>query len=280
MTRSNRAISKGYLYYRHSLPVRIMHWTNAVLLAILLMSGLGIFNAHPALYWGKSSYGGVPPYLVIGSMENEKGEVIGVTRIFGHDFDTTGFLGVSHDPEGGTAERGFPSWLTIPGIRWLSMSRHWHFFFAWLLVINGICFVSYFILSGHLRRDLVPSRRDWRSIRKSIIDHLRFRRPVGEEAKHYNILQKLAYLTVIFLLLPLLILMGFGMSPALDSLLPGWVDIFGGRQSARTIHFIVAGALVLFTFVHVFQVIVNGFWNNFRSMITGYFRIKSEADHE
>jgi thiosulfate reductase cytochrome b subunit len=279
MTRSHHAVSRGYLYYRHSLPVRIMHWINALLLAILLMSGLNIFNAHPALYWGEQSYAGVPPFVVLGSREDKEGEIIGVTRIFGHDFNTTGFLGVSHDPKGGTAERGFPSWLTIPGFQWLAMARRWHFFFAWLLVINGICFVSFFIASGHLRRDLVPTSRDWRSIGRTVADHLHFRRPTGEEAKHYNVLQKLAYLTVIFLLVPLLILMGLGMSPAMDSLLPGWVDIFGGRQSVRTIHFVVTWALVLFTFVHVFQVIVHGFWNNIRSMITGYFRVRSEGDH-
>ncbi len=272
--------SNGYLYYRHPLPVRIMHWSNAVFLAILLMSGLNIFNAHPALYWGKSSYSGVPPVLEIRGQENDKGEISGVTRIFGHEFNTTGFLGASRDSEGELTERGFPSWLTIPDDRWLAMARRWHFFFAWLLVVNGVAFVTYSIVSRHLRHDLVPTRQDWRSIGRSIIDHLRFRHPTGEAAKHYNVLQKFAYLSVIFFLLPLMILMGLGMSPALDALYPGWVDIFFGRQSVRTIHFIVAWALVLFVIIHVFEVIVSGFWNNLRSMITGYYRVKSEADHE
>ena len=276
----SRAVSSGYPYYRHPLPVRIMHWSNVVFLAILLMSGLNIFNAHPALYWGKSSYRGVPPLLEMRGQENDKGEISGVTRILGHDFDTTGFLGASRDPEGELTERGFPSWLTIPDSQWLAMARRWHFFFAWLLVVNGIAFVTYSIVSRHLHHDLLPTRQDWRSIGRSIIDHLRFRHPTGEAAKHYNVLQKFAYLGVIFFLLPLMILMGLGMSPALDALHPGWVDIFFGRQSIRTIHFVVAWALVLFVIIHVFEVIVSGFWNNLRSMITGYYRVESEADHE
>lgn len=275
----SRAVSSGYPYYRHSLPLRIMHWSNAVLLAMLLMSGLNIFDAHPALYWGKSSYSGVPPMLEIRSQENDEGEISGFTRILGHEFDTTGFLGASGNSEGDLTERSFPAWLTLPDRRWLSMARRWHFFAAWLLVINGIAFVVHSLVTRHLYRDLVPTRQDWRSIGRSIIDHLLLRHPTGEEAKHYNVLQKCAYLGVIFFLLPLMILMGLGMSPALDVFPTGWVDLFSGRQSIRTIHFVVAWALVLFVMIHVFEVIVTGFWNNLRSMVTGYYRVKSEVDH-
>jgi thiosulfate reductase cytochrome b subunit len=256
-----------------------MHWSNVIFVALLLMSGLNIFDAHPALYWDKSSYSGVPPVFEIEGRESKDGEVSGVTRILGHPFDTTGFLGASGGPEGELTARSFPSWLTIPSSHWLALARRWHFFFAWLLVINGIAFVAHAIVSGHVRRDLAPTRQDLRSIGRSIIDHLRFRHPTGEASKHYNILQKSAYLAVIFFLLPLMILMGLGMSPALDALYPGWVDMFFGRQSVRTIHFVVAWALVLFVIIHVFEVIVTGLWNNLRSMITGYYRVKSEADH-
>lgn len=270
----------GEPYYRHPLPIRILHWSNAAALAVLLLSGLNIFNVHPALYWGKSSYRGVPPVLEIWGGEEDNGKVFGTTRVLGHDFNTTGFLGVSRGPTGELSVRGFPSWLTIPDNRWLAMARHWHFFFAWLLVINGIAFVIYSIASGHLRRDLVPTGRDWRSTGRSIIDHILFRHPKGEEAKHYNVLQKLAYLSVICFLLPLMVLMGLGMSPALDAVHPGWIDLFFGRQSMRTIHFIIAWTLVLFVIVHVFEVIVSGLWNNLRSMVTGYYRVKSDKDHE
>jgi thiosulfate reductase cytochrome b subunit len=256
-----------------------MHWGNAVFLAVLLLSGLNIFNAHPALYWGKSSYRGVPPILQMGSRDNNKGEISGVTRVLGRDFDTTGFLGVSRDPTGELTERGFPSWLTLPDIQWLAMARRWHFFFAWLLVLNGIAFVAYSIAGRHLYHDLLPTRSDLRSIGRSIIDHLRLRFHKGEAAKQYNVLQKLAYLGVIFLLFPLMILMGLGMSPALDAIYAGWVDIFAGRQSIRTIHFVIAWALVLFVVIHVLMVVLSGFWNNLRSMITGYYRVQSEGDH-
>ena len=280
MTDSKRPVSNGLLYYRHSLTLRVTHWINAFVLAVLLMSGLNIFNAHPALYWGKSSYTGAPPVLELGAVKTAAGELKGVTRVFGRKFYTTGFLGASGGRKEGVEVRGFPSWLTIPGESWLSLARRWHFFFGWLLVLNGTVFMVYTIASGHLRRELLPTREDWRSMGKTIVDHLCLRRPKGEEARRYNVLQKLAYLSVTLLLVPMAILMGLGMSPALDSLFPGWVDIFGGRQSIRTFHFIISWALVLFTIVHVLQVIVHGFWNNLRSMITGHYRIEPEADHE
>jgi thiosulfate reductase cytochrome b subunit len=269
-----------YLYYRHSLPVRVMHWINVIALTILLLSGLNIFSAHPALYWGKSSYTGRPPVFEITATEDADGDLVGVTRILGHDFVTTGVLGVSAAPDGELVPRAFPSWLTIPDTRWLAMARRWHLFFAWVFVINGLCYVAYSVAARHFARDLAPTAADWRSIGRSIIEHLRFKHPTGEAAKRYNVLQKLAYLAVIFVLLPLVILMGFAMSPWLDSLLPGWVDVFGGRQSARTIHFIVAWLLVAFVLIHVFEVIVSGFWNHLRSMITGRYRVEVEATDE
>jgi thiosulfate reductase cytochrome b subunit len=269
-----------YLYYRHALAVRIMHWINVVALTVLLLSGLNIFSAHPALYWGKSSYSGRDPVLQIGAREDDAGNPVGVTRILGHDFVTTGLLGVSKDAEGALAEQTFPSWLTIPGNRWLAMARRWHFFFAWVFVLNGLCYLIYSIASRHLARDLAPDRSDLRSIGRSIVEHLRFKHPTGEAVKRYNVLQKLAYLCVIFVLLPLAILMGFAMSPWLDALLPGWVDLIGGRQAARTIHFIVAWLIVAFVAIHVFEVFVAGFWNELRSMITGRYRIEVEAADE
>ena len=263
----------GPLYYRHRLPVRIMHWINMFALTILLMSGLQIFNAHPSLSWGKSSYTGKPPILEMSAEQDKDGKLIGITRVFGHAFHTTGLLGASANENGALSERGFPSWATIPGTQWLSMARLWHFFLAWIFVVNGIVYVGYAIASRHLARDLAPDARDWRSIGQSIKDHLRLRHPRGEAAKRYNVLQKLTYLIVIFGLLPLVILMGWAMSPWLDSALPGWIDLFGGRQSARTLHFVAAWALVAFVLVHVFEVVITGFWNNLRSMITGRYRV-------
>jgi len=267
------------LFYRHRLPVRIMHWINVVAITLLFMSGLNIFESHPALYWGQSSYSQRPAWLEIGADENANGDPIGVTRIFGREFNTTGFLGLFHMGDGMMYAAAFPTWMTVPDARWLAMARSWHFFFAWIFVINGLCYIAYTIASRHLSRDLAPTRGDLRGIGTSIVDHLRFRHPKGEAAKRYNVLQKLTYLLVIFVLLPLVVLMGFAMSPRLDTLFTGWVELFGGRQSARSIHFIVAWLLVLFVLIHVFEVIITGVWNNLRSMITGRYRVPAEDAH-
>ena len=188
-----------------------MHWINVLSVFVLLMSGLQIFNAHPMLYWGKSSYTGAPPVLALAARQNEAGEIIGVTSILGHDFVTTGFLGASRDPSGQLVARGFPSWLTIPDTTWLAMARRWHLFFAWLFAINGVFYVTYSFATGHLSRDLAPSPRDWRSVGQSIKDHLRLRHLAGEASRSYNVLQKLAYLAIIFGVLPGLILIGLAM---------------------------------------------------------------------
>ena len=267
------AVLRAYRYPRHALYVRICHWINVLAGVLLLASGLQIFNAHPSLYWGRSSYSGDPPLLTMRASRAIDGTRMGVTTVFGREFDTTGLFGLSRE-NGALTARGFPSWMTVPGPRWLSMGRRWHFFFAWVFVINGLAYLALALRSRHLTQDLLPDRRDWRSIGRSIKDHLRLKHPHGEAAKRYNVLQKLAYLAVIFVLLPLVVLMGLAMSPGLNALWPGWVDVFGGRQSARTLHFIAAWLLVLFVLVHVFQVIVSGFWNNLRSMITGRYEIE------
>ena len=276
---SRHSASGRELYRRHALPVRVMHWINVVALTLMLMSGLCIFNAHPALYWGQSSYSTRPAWLEIGARDGANGQPLGYTRLFGHEFNTTGALGVSYSA-GEAYMQGFPSWITVPSHQWLSMARSWHFFFAWVFLINGLCYVAYTVWSRHLARDLWPTGTDIRRIGRSIVDHLRFRHPAGEEAKRYNVLQKFAYLAVVFVLLPLIILMGLGLSPRLDTLFGGWVGLVGGRQSARSIHFIVAWALVAFVLIHVFEVIVTGLWNNLRSMITGRYRVPEEIARE
>ena len=259
--------------YRHRLPVRLMHWINVISLTILLMSGLNIFNAHPALYWGKDSRFD-SPWLSIRAATTSAGPV-GVTKFAGREWNTTGVLGVS-EVDGETKSRGFPSWATVPGPQWLSMARHWHFFFAWVFVINGVAYLLYTLFSRHLTRDLLPTRAELRGIGRSIRDHLRFRHPTGEAAKRYNVLQNLAYLTVIFVLLPLVVFAGLAMSPRLAAVYAGWVDLLGGRQSARSLHFIAAAGLLLFTLIHLFEVIVAGVWNEVRSMITGWYTVPAE----
>jgi thiosulfate reductase cytochrome b subunit len=257
-----------------------MHWVNVVAFLLLLMSGLQIFNAHPALNWGRSSYTGQPPVLQMYARQAEDGALIGITQVLGHDFITTGVLGTSRTSNGELMARGFPAWATLPGPQWLAMGRRWHLFFAWILVINGLAYLTYSVLSRHLVRDLAPGKEDWRSLGQSVRDHLLFRHPHGEAEKHYNVLQKLAYLFVIFVLVPLIIITGWSMSPRLDAIIPGWVDWLGGRQAGRTIHFVAAWTLVAFVLIHVFEVVVSGLWNHLRSMITGRYRIRSGGQHE
>jgi thiosulfate reductase cytochrome b subunit len=259
------------LVYRHSLPVRVMHWVNVVCLVVLLMSGLQIFNAHPALYWGHDSRDSTRIMQI--TQKQVAGEWRGVTRIGAAEFDTHGILGTSRSDDGEYAARAFPTWATVPGPQWLAMGRLWHFFFAWLFVANGIAYVAWTVFSGHLRRDLVPTRNEWRGIGRSIRDHLLLRHPHGESARRYNVLQNIAYLTIVFGVLPLIVVGGWAMSPMMDAFAPGWVDWLGGRQAARTLHFIAAVLLVAFVLVHVFEVIVAGLVNNLRSMVTGYWRV-------
>lgn len=257
--------------YRHRLPVRISHWLNVPFLIILIMSGLQIFNAHPALYWGDRSDRD-RPLLSIRPVQTEGGETRGVTTILGHQFETTGVLGYSDG-----MSRAFPAWATIPSPKWLAMGRQWHLFFAWLFVINGLIFATYALASRHATQDLTPTGKDLRGISKSIKNHLLLRHPAGDEAKRYNVLQKLAYASILFFVAPLIVVTGLAMSPTIDTAFPWLLTLLGGRQAARTIHFVACFSFVGFIGIHVLQVILTGFLNNIRSMITGWFVVKHEV---
>lgn len=258
---------------RHRILLRVMHWINLLCMLVLVGSGLQIFNAHPSLYWGAASHF-EDPVLAIGSVRGPDGKSIGVTSIGGHQFETTSVLGVSKRADGMRVKRGFPEWATIPGPRSLALGRRWHLFFAWLWVVNGMSYLLWSLGSRHLARDLAMQRRDWRTLPASIGDHLRFHHPVGDDAARYNPLQKLAYLGVIFVLAPLAVLTGLSMSPQMDGVLGWWLQWVGGRQSARSIHFVVMALFVAFTLVHVLMVVYAGPINEMRSMITGRFRVR------
>ncbi len=267
------------MIHRHSLVTRLAHWLNVICLSILLLSGLQIFNAHPELYWGHYGADGDPSVLTIGS-SGQGEDMRGFVRIAGVEVLTTGVLGVSTF-EGDPTPRAFPAWATIPSFQDLATGRRWHFFFAWLFLVNGIFYLGFSVLTGHFRRDLAPARRDLspRHLWHELLDHARLRFPEGEQARHYNVLQKLTYLAVIVILLPTMLLTGLTMSPGFDAIVPSLVDVFGGRQSARTIHFMTATLLVLFVLVHVAMVVLSGTWNNMRSMITGRYAIREKGPH-
>jgi thiosulfate reductase cytochrome b subunit len=255
-------------YRRHAAPVRVTHWINVICFTLLLMSGLQIFNAHPALYVGERSDFDHPAMSIQAHLSANG--LVGETMILGHSFDTTGVLGVSN--EGGqVSRRAFPSWVTVPSFQDLATGRRWHFFFAWLLVLNALGYLVWGIASWHFVRDLLPSREELGHVGKEFLEHLRLRFPRGDAAKRYNVLQQLAYLLVVFVLFPLMILTGLTMSPGIDSAVPQLLTLFGGRQTARLIHFVTASSLVLFVIAHFVMVLISGVWNNLRSMITGWY---------
>ena len=257
------------LVYRQNRITRATHWVNLLALLILVMSGFQIFNAHPHLYWGHSSEPD-EAFLSIAAA-NDDGEVRGFFRIYGWQFDTAGVLGVQNT-EMGPAPRAFPSWLTIPGYFWLAGGRRWHFFFAWLFAINGLLYVVYNIANGHMKKFFLTPK-DAARLPAMVLYYLRIRKQSPQDGE-YNPLQKMAYTGVFFVLTPLVMLSGMAMSPQLDTAFHWLPTMFGGRQSARSIHFILTFLFIGFTFGHVFMVLVTGALNNMRSMVTGWYKEK------
>lgn len=259
--------------YRHRLSTRIWHWLNVAVILIMLMSGLMIFNAHPRLYWGQ--YGANPDraWLEIGTLGDQ-----GYLRLGDHTIRTTGILGVASGAGDQTVDTAFPGWLTIPSTYDLAGSRQWHLTFAWLFVAAIVAYWIFGLGNRHLWQDIVPrgSELTPRHILGDIKNHALLRFPKGEAARRYNTLQKLSYLGVVFVLIPAQILTGLTMSPAMTAAWPWLVALFGGRQSARSIHFICAMLLVLFFLVHILMVALVGPINEIRSMITGRYRLPAE----
>jgi thiosulfate reductase cytochrome b subunit len=268
----DRLLKDGRLSVRrHSVIVRLAHWINAGCLIVLLLSGLQIFNAHPALYWGSDSPFG-RPLMAMESRLTPDNRLVGVTRLFDREWVTTGLFGASREGDE-VADRGFPTWATLPPGRDLATGRIWHFFFAWVFALNGAAWVGFALATGRLRRDLLPTPGELKGIGRAVAEHARLRLPKGEAARRYNVLQKLSYLGVLFVLLPLMVATGMSMSPGLDAALPWLPELFGGRQSARTVHFLTASLIVLFVLVHLAMVLAAGPVNELRSMITGRYVI-------
>ena len=268
------AVSQGPLIYRQALITRVTHWTWAACLFFLLLSGLQIFNAHPTLYIGnQSGFGFDNAVLSMRAVDTPHGPE-GRTTILGHEFNTTGVFGVSGSADD-PSYRGIPAALTIPSYRDLATGRVVHFFFAWLLVATLVIWLTASFANGHLRRDLTPTRSDLENFPSDVRDHVRFHFRHG---KSYNVLQKLSYCVVLFVLFPLIIATGLTMSPGIDSGFPWLVEVFGGRQTARTLHFLAMFLLVLFFFVHVMMVLLAGPFNELRSMITGWYRTSPDRN--
>ena len=229
------AQTPGTTILRHALATRLWHWVNAVSVFILLGSGLGISNAHPRLYWGR----------------------------YGANFDHAW----AQLPR-------FPAWITIPANYNLAISRRWHLFFALVFAFGLLAFMVASLLNRHFAR-LKLSAKDVsaRHLAEDVRDHWNFRFHDADDPGAYNSLQKWSYILVIFVALPVMIFTGLALSPGMDAAWPLLLDIFGGRQSARSIHFIAASVIGGFIVVHLVLVILAGAWNEVRSMLTGRWRV-------
>jgi thiosulfate reductase cytochrome b subunit len=235
--------------YRHSPIVRVTHWLNALCVFALLISGLGITQLYTPLHWGDAG--------------QEWGDV-------GQEIN-----GNSGDP--------YPVIATVPEISSrpattylrTAMRVRDHIAFAWLFLFNGLVYLGAGILTGRFQGILRPSLSElsWSKLGRELRNHVRLRFPQGDAARSYNLLQKYAYLFVIFGALPLQLLTGLALLPWMDGAAPWLKDLFGGRQSARTIHFFCALSVLAFVVVHVAMVVLSGFRNNMRSMITGRYEL-------
>ena len=231
---------------RHSALVRVTHWITTLCFLALLVSGVEIVISHPRFYWGETGNVWTPPLFKI-PIPASRSTV------------PTGYGYVLPDQNG-----------------W---SRYLHFQAAWVAVLTGLLYAISSLFTGHLRKNLLPGEADrsWRAFSTAIANHLRFERPGEAEAWSYNALQRVTYLFVIFVLFPLVIWTGLAMSPAFVSAVPAAVTVFGGQQSARTIHFFVSLSLLLFLLVHVVMICLAGFRNRMRAMITG--RARTHMEH-
>jgi thiosulfate reductase cytochrome b subunit len=223
---------------RHSVLVRVTHWITTLCFFALLISGIEILISHPRFYWGETGNVLTTPLFKL---------PIPASR----NLVQTGYGYVLPDQNG-----------------W---SRYLHFQAAWVVVLTGLLYTISILLTGHLRKNLLPGQADlsWGALSTTTVKHLRFERPSVAEAWSYNVLQRLTYLFVIFVLFPLVIWTGLAMSPSFVSAVPTAVILLGGQQSARTIHFFVSLFLVLFVVVHIVMIFVAGFRSRMRAMITG-----------
>ena len=226
--------------WRHPLWVRVTHWLNVIAVVVLLMTGLNILQAHPHLYWGLKSTF-ADPWL---------------------------------------SPPAPPGWMMLPSVRDLATSRSWHFLFAWIFVANGLAYLVWGLLSRRFARRLWPTRTELGGIPHAIAEHARFRFPKDDRARVYNVLQKLTYLVMLLIVLPMMLVTGLSMSPGFNATGGVLLDLMGGRQSARTLHFLSAALIVAFIVVHVGLVIWTGLLNNMRAMVTGWFRIEPNDEEE
>ena len=242
---SSPAVPAATVPPRHSVLVRVTHWITTLCFFALLLTGAEIVISHPRFYWGETGNVLTTPLFQLHIPSSRR-------------LVPTGYGYVLPDQNG-----------------W---SRALHFQAAWLAILTGLFYAISGFFTRHFWKDLLPSKAglSWRGLWHEIVDRLRFKRPGEADASSYNALQRLSYLFVIFVLFPLVIWTGLAMSPGFDSAFPATVTLLGGRQSARTLHFFVSVALVLFLFVHLMMIFLAGFWSRTKAMITGRTDVRKE----
>jgi thiosulfate reductase cytochrome b subunit len=258
----------GRVAYRHSFVTRFTHWLTALSMLVLIMSGLQIFNAAPYLDASDLSN---PSHRVLSIGQAGADGNVGTTKIFGHTFVTTHWLGYTDSGQSGESGRAFPGWSTLPAYQDLASGRHWHFFFGWALLLAALAYA----VSGLVRKDLsliVLRPSDLPKLLPMQLYYLHLRPEPPDHGK-YNPLQKAGYTAVLFLLVPFAIVTGLALSPGIDAISGPLTWLLGGRQFARTWHFASMLLIIAFTFGHVGLVLSTGFINNMRSMILGTYRL-------
>ena len=238
----------------HAPWVRLVHWLIVVVVLTLAYSGVVILMAHPRLYWGWSGNDLTKPLIELPLGRNYRHSGWDAAIAF---FD---------DPKGAVSQV-----RTYDIFNQNGWARSLHFLVAWLLVAALAIFGAASLFTGHLRRDLLPKGEElhakafWSYVR----DHLVLRITPAKGGPPYGVLQKLAYLGVVFIALPVMVLTGLSMSPAVAAGWPWLPGLFGGTQSARTIHFVFLCLIALFLIVHVLMVFLSGFGRQMRAMSWG-----------
>jgi len=264
--------------YRHPIVVRVWHWLTAVTALGLLFTGTCVLDVHPRLYWGEVGNESTPAVVAVESAgPAAPGQPAPTVLTLGErHLNVTGLMGVPLDlgPEG-MYFLIFP----LPDSWHFGGMRAWHFALAWVMCLSWLGYCLYLTISGRLRRVLVPEPDQLKpaAVIHDLWNHLRLRRPRGREAQRYNLLQKVTYLGVLGAVVPLLVMTGLTMSNAVTIRFPWLFSLFAGRESARTLHALAAGLLLLFVIIHIVQLIVVGPVNRLRAMTTGFYRIPKEA---
>jgi thiosulfate reductase cytochrome b subunit len=253
------------LIYRYAVTTRISHWLWVLAFAVLVGSGLQIFNASPNLDASDKSN---PARRVLAITSPADG--VGTTTIFGHTFVTTGWLGWTDDGVGGRGFHAFPAWLTVPGYQDLADGRRWHFFFAWIAAFCWLAWLVSSAIKGNLRQlTLMPSDIPKLWPMQAYYFKLRKHPPPYDV---YNPLQKASYTAILFVIAPLVVITGLALSPGIDAIAHPLTVALGGRQFARLWHFVGMLLLLGFFAIHTFQVATQGILNQLGSMITGWYR--------